>query len=57
MTLGTDRTSYVHVVQGELDINRSRLSAGDAATLRGEPQLELGGGDRAEVLVFDLSPN
>ena len=57
MTLDTDRNYYVHVVQGELDINRSRLSAGDAATLRGEPQLELSGGDRAEVLVFDLSPN
>ena len=56
LVLNPERNYYVHVVQGELDVNRSRLSAGDSAALKGERLLELGGGKDAEVLVFDLAP-
>ena len=56
LTLDSARNYYVHVVRGELDINQSRLSAGDAAALKGERMLDLGGGEEAEVLVFDLAP-
>ena len=55
LTLDSARNYYVHVVRGELDINRLRLSAGDAATLKGESLLDVGGGKAAEVLVFDLA--
>ena len=41
---------------GKLDINRTRLSAGDAVALEGERLLDHLGGDAAEVLVFDLAP-
>ncbi len=52
--LDSTRKTYVHVVRGELDVNGTRLAAGDAAKLEQEPQLSLGAGQRAEVLVFDL---
>jgi Family of unknown function (DUF5996)/Quercetinase C-terminal cupin domain len=54
--LNSARSYYVHVVRGELDINRMRLEAGDAVALKGESLLDLGGGKAAEVLVFDLAP-
>ena len=41
---------------GKLDINRTRLSAGDAVALEGERLLDHLGGDAAEVLVFHLAP-
>jgi len=55
LTLDATRNYYVHVVRGELDINHLRLSAGDAAALKGESMLDLSGGKAAEVLVFDLA--
>jgi quercetin 2,3-dioxygenase len=56
MTLDSARKYYVHVVRGELDVNRTRLRAGDAAAVEAENLLELRGGVAAEVLVFDLAP-
>jgi quercetin 2,3-dioxygenase len=56
LTLDSARKYYIHVVRGELDINCTRLGAGDAAALEGESLLELRGGKAAEVLVFDLAP-
>ncbi|MFN9506666.1 MAG: pirin family protein [Rubrivivax sp.] len=56
-TLAADaaRPQYVHVVRGSLRVNGQALAAGDAATLLGEPQVVLDGGQDAEVLVFDLA--
>ena len=54
-SLDPQRLAYVHVARGEIDVNGHRLSAGDAATLDGETQLELNHGRDAEVLVFDLA--
>ena len=56
LSLDAARKYYVHVVRGELDVNRTRLSGGDAVTLEGESLLDLRGGDATEVLVFDLAP-
>jgi redox-sensitive bicupin YhaK (pirin superfamily) len=49
------RSTYVHLVRGELEVNGQRLKAGDAAKLQGEERLALAGGSDAEVLVFDLA--
>jgi redox-sensitive bicupin YhaK (pirin superfamily) len=55
VTLDPQRQAYVHLVRGELTVNGTRLAAGDAAKLQGEPQLALANGKDAEVLVFDLA--
>ncbi len=52
-TLAAGRAAWVHVARGALTVNGERLSAGDAAALKGgEVTLEQGAG--AEVLLFDL---
>ena len=56
LALEPTRKAYVHLVQGELAVNGTRLVAGDAAMLQGEARLRLDHGKDAEVLVFDLSP-
>lgn len=55
LPLDPQRLAYVHLVRGELDVNGTRLRAGDAAKLQGETLLTLGGAKDAEVLVFDLA--
>jgi hypothetical protein len=55
LKLDATRPTYVHLVRGELSVNGTRLVAGDAAQLRGEPQLTLADGKDAEVLVFELA--
>jgi redox-sensitive bicupin YhaK (pirin superfamily) len=54
LPLDAARKAYVHVVRGELEVNGTRLAAGDAAKLERETQLALSAGKHAEVLVFDL---
>jgi len=48
------RRLYVHVVRGELDVQGTRLAAGDALKLTDATRLEIRNGRDAEVLVFDL---
>jgi redox-sensitive bicupin YhaK (pirin superfamily) len=48
------RRAYVHVARGRIDVNGTRLEAGDAAKLAGAQRLALAHGKEAEVLVFDL---
>jgi quercetin 2,3-dioxygenase len=48
------RRAYVHVARGALQVNGEPLVAGDAAKLTGETQVQLSGGQDAEVLVFLL---
>jgi len=55
LALAQGRRAYVHVARGSVSVNGRRLSAGDAAKLVGEPQVEIDAGDAAEVLVFDLA--
>jgi len=49
------RRSWVQVVRGRIAVNGQPLSAGDGLGLQGESALELGHGEQAEVLVFDLA--
>ena len=48
------RLVYVHVARGRIFANGELLAAGDALKLTSEPDLQLSGGEGAEVLVFDL---
>jgi redox-sensitive bicupin YhaK (pirin superfamily) len=56
LALQPSRKAYVHVVSGAIDVNGTRLSAGDAALLEQEKRITLDNGSDAEVLVFDLAP-
>ncbi len=49
------RLAYVHLVSGSLHANGHILQAGDALKYEDEPLVQLGGGERAEVLVFILT--
>jgi len=53
-SLPASRIGYLHVARGTLRLNGRTLSAGDGATLRGEP-IELTGVGSAEALLFDLA--
>ena len=55
-TLAPNRAAWVHVARGELDLDGTRLQAGDAAAIGGGT-FKLSGGVGAEVLVFDLASN
>jgi quercetin 2,3-dioxygenase len=60
LSLAPGRIGYVHVVRGSLVVNGQALSAGDALRIESKapdaPQISLGTGHNAEVLVFDLAP-
>lgn len=55
LSLDPDRKCYVHLVRGQLHVNGTALTTGDAALIDGESQITLDHGRDAEVLVFDLS--
>ena len=55
LALNPARKAYVHLVQGQLQVNGLTLQAGDAARIEAESQLTLSQGQGAEVLVFDLA--
>ncbi|HET9653340.1 MAG TPA: pirin family protein, partial [Usitatibacter sp.] len=48
------RRAYVHLARGELEVNGTRLAAGDALKLTRESAVRLAHGREAEVLLFDL---
>jgi redox-sensitive bicupin YhaK (pirin superfamily) len=56
LVLNPARKAYVHLIQGQLQVNGKTLQGGDAALIEGESALILEGGQGAEVLVFDLAP-
>jgi hypothetical protein len=57
LPLAKGRHAWVQVARGELEVNGTRLRAGDGAALSGEARVSLAGvGDElAEALVFDLA--
>ncbi len=55
LALQPGRMAYVQVLRGQVAVNGQPLSAGDAAKLDGEPQVTVGDGHDAEVIVFDLA--
>ena len=56
LALDPQRKTYVHLIRGQLEVNGQVLHTGDAVALQAENQLQLGHGEAAEVLVFDLAP-
>jgi quercetin 2,3-dioxygenase len=48
------RSGYVHVVRGNVTVNGTALSGGDALKIVDEDGISLAGAQGAEVLVFDL---
>lgn len=54
VTLATGRQGYIHLARGQIRVNDTILSAGDALMLDGTQTLTLDRGMGAEVLVFDL---
>lgn len=48
------RLGYVHVARGKVTVNGQALEAGDALQVSAIERLEISGGEKAEVLVFDL---
>ncbi len=55
LSIDAQHKAYVHVVQGQLQVNGHSLSAGDALLLQGESHIDVREGQAAEVLVFDLA--
>ena len=55
LALDPARKAYVQVLRGQLQLNGTPLSTGDAALLADESHMHLSHGQDAEVLVFDLS--
>ena len=55
LALDPTRKAYVHLVRGALEVNGTRLEAGDAALLQQEERIIIAKGVDAEVLVFDLA--
>jgi len=56
LALDPARKAYVHIVRGALEVNGTRVAAGDAVLLQQETRITLAKGSDAEVLVFDLAP-
>jgi quercetin 2,3-dioxygenase len=55
ITVDPERKAYVHVARGKVHVNGQALSTGDAAQLSREEALVIDGGEKAEVIVFDLA--
>ena len=53
--LARDRRAYVHVARGSVKVNGQPLGSGDALKIEGESEVIIDKGDKAEVLLFDLS--
>jgi redox-sensitive bicupin YhaK (pirin superfamily) len=54
-TLRPQRYAWVHIAEGEVELNGMALSAGDAAAVSEEGKLILTAKNRSQVLVFDLN--
>jgi len=55
LALDPKRRAWVQVVRGKVVVNGQALGSGDAVGLEKESSLRIGGGEQAEVLVFDLA--
>jgi len=53
-SLGTERSIYVHVIEGELEIDGQHLFAGDAATITQTADVNFNGLEKTQALLFDL---
>lgn len=53
--LASQRYAWVHVAEGEVNLNGTTLSGGDAAAVRAENKLQLTASKPSQVLLFDLN--
>ena len=53
--LAKDRHAWVHVAEGEVTINGSKLSGGDAVAVSKEEALNITASKPSQVLLFDLN--
>ena len=53
--LQPQRHAWVHVAEGEVDLNGRTLHAGDAAAVSEESDLKLTANGKSQVLLFDLN--
>ena len=49
------RHAWLHVAEGEMELNGLPLKAGDGAALSGEISVQLAGKSAAQVILFDLN--
>jgi redox-sensitive bicupin YhaK (pirin superfamily) len=54
-SLAKDRHAWVHVAEGEVSINGTKLSGGDAIAVGDEKVLEIVASKPSQVLLFDLN--
>jgi redox-sensitive bicupin YhaK (pirin superfamily) len=54
-TLAKDRHAWIHVAEGEVTVNGSKLSGGDAVALSEENAVEISASKPSQVLLFDLN--
>ena len=54
LAIAAGRLAYVHVARGAVTVNGVELKAGDALKLSGVASVDIGVGQQAEVLMFDL---
>ena len=54
-TLKADRGAWLQVMRGSLTLNGKSLSAGDAAAVEDEPNMNITASATAEALLFDLA--
>lgn len=53
--LRAGRHAWVHVAEGEVELNGQKLSGGDAAAIAEESDLRLTANAKSQVLLFDLN--
>lgn len=53
-TLQADRTAYVHVIRGQVDVCGNTLKTGDALKIKDISLIEFKGASDVEFLLFDL---
>jgi hypothetical protein len=53
--LAPQRHAWVQVAEGAVELNGTKLNAGDAAAVTEEPQLKLTATQKSQVLLFDLN--
>jgi quercetin 2,3-dioxygenase len=54
-TLRPQRHAWMHVAEGQVQLNGQTLKAGDGASLSDETRVELSAAQDAQVLLFDLN--
>ena len=53
--MAVGRHAWVHVAEGEIELNGQLLKSGDAAAVSEEPELVICGGGKSQILLFDLA--